>query len=75
MGAGASGSLGGRTIRLLTVAVVAAVLGALVAPAAGAASSAGDGRRPVIVQARPGAVAAAARLVTQSAVGSAVRCR
>jgi serine protease AprX len=65
MGAAASGSLG-RTVRLLAVAVVAAVLAALLPPAAGTASSAADGRpMSVIVQARPGGLAAAVRLVTQ----------
>jgi hypothetical protein len=65
MGTAASGSLGGRTIRLLAVAIVAVVLVALLPPAAGTASSAGDGRLSVIVQATPGAVASTARLVTQ----------
>ena len=65
MGTGMLGALGGRRGRLLVVAVVAAVLAALLPPAAGTATSAGDGRRSVIVQAAPGAVTPAARLVTQ----------
>jgi serine protease AprX len=65
MGTAGLGVLGGRRTRLLAVAVLAAVLVALLPPAAGTASSAGDGRRSVIVQATPGAVASAARLVDQ----------
>jgi serine protease AprX len=64
MGTGVLGSLGGRRSGLLAVAVLAVVL-AMLPPAAGTASSAGDGRRSVIVQATPGAVASAARLVEQ----------
>jgi serine protease AprX len=65
MGTAGLRALGGRRSRLLTVAALAAVLVAMLPPVAGTASSAGDGRRSVIVQARPGAVASAARLVEQ----------
>ena len=65
MGTAGLGVLGGRRTRLVAMAVVAAVLVALLPPAAGTASSAGNGRRSVIVQATPGSVASAALLVTQ----------
>jgi serine protease AprX len=61
MGTAGLAALGGRRTRLVAVAVLVALL----PPAAGMASSAGDGRRSVIVQARSGAVAAAAQLVEQ----------
>jgi subtilisin family serine protease len=64
MGASALGALGGRTIRVLAVAVLAVVVVAMLPPVAGSAGSAADGRPVgVIVQAEPGAVRAAARLV------------
>jgi serine protease AprX len=64
METGASRRQGGRTIPLLAVAVLAAVMVATLPPVVGAADSrAGDRRAAVIVQARPGAVALAARLV------------
>jgi subtilisin family serine protease len=64
MGASALGVLGGRTIRVLAVAVLAVVVVAMLPPVAGSAGSAADGRPVgVIVQAEPGAVRAAARLV------------
>jgi serine protease AprX len=66
MGARALGAVGGRGIRWVAVAVLAAVVVAMLPPAAGTASSAADGRPvPVIVQAQPGAIVAAARLVEQ----------
>ena len=66
MGARALGAVGGRGIRWVAVAVLAAVVVALLPPVAGTASSAADGRPvPVIVQAQPGAIVAAARLVEQ----------
>ncbi len=65
MGAGALGALGGRVIRLLAVAILAVVVVVAMLPAAaGSAGSAGDGRLvSVIVQARPGALVAAAHQV------------
>jgi serine protease AprX len=61
MGATTLGAVGSRRVRWLAVAVLTAVVVAL-APAAGTASMAAGGRPvSVIVQARPGAVAAAAR--------------
>ena len=65
MGTARSGAFGGRRTRLLSLVVLAAVLVAMLPPAPGMAGSAGDGRRSVIVQATPGAVASAARLVTK----------
>jgi serine protease AprX len=65
MGTVVLGALGGRTSRLLVVAVLVVVMAALLPPVAGTASSAGDGRVSVIVQARPRAAASAARLVEQ----------
>ena len=66
MGAGALGAVGGRGIRWVAVAVLAAVVVAMVPPVAGTASSAAAaGPVSVIVQAEPGALVAAARLVTQ----------
>jgi hypothetical protein len=62
MGIAASGTLGGGTVRRLAVALLAVVVVAgMVVPAARAAA----GGQPVgvIVQARPGAVVAAARQV------------
>jgi serine protease AprX len=64
MGTGALGALGGTRIKLLAVAVLAVVMVAMLPPTAGTASSAaGGGSLSVIVQARPGAVVAAARQV------------
>ena len=64
MGTGAVGALGGRTVRLLAVVVLAAVVVAVLPPAAGTAGPATDaGLVSVIVQAEPGASAAAARQV------------
>jgi hypothetical protein len=63
MGTAVSRSLGGRTIRLLALAVLAVVMVALLPPAAGTASSADDGRLSVIVRAEPGALTVAAREV------------
>ena len=65
MGAGALGALGGRTIRLLAVAVAVLVVAAAMLPAvAGGASSAADGPPvSVIVRAEPGALEVAARQV------------
>ena len=61
MGTGALAALGSRTIRLLAVAVVATVVVAMLPAAAGGATSPADGGLvSVIVQAQPGAVAAAA---------------
>jgi subtilisin family serine protease len=66
MGARALGAVGGRGIRWVAVAVLAAVVVAMLPPVAGTASSAADGRPvPVIVQAQPGAIVAAARQVEQ----------
>jgi serine protease AprX len=65
MGTGAFGVLGGKRIRLLAVAVVAVVVVAMVPPVAGPAGSPGGGLVSVIVQARPGALVAAARQVEQ----------
>jgi subtilisin family serine protease len=66
MGARVSGALGGRTSRLLAVAVLAVVLVAMLPPAAGAANTDGAGRPvSVIVQAEPAGLVAAARQVTQ----------
>jgi hypothetical protein len=63
MRAGALGALGGRGVRWLAVAVLAVVV-AMLPPVAGPASSAADGRLvTVIVQARPGGLAAAAHQV------------
>ena len=64
MGARTLGAVGGRGARLVAVVLVALVLVALVPPVAGPASSAGEGRPvSVIVQAQPGGLQAAARLV------------
>jgi serine protease AprX len=63
MGTAASRSLGGRTIKLLALAVLAVVMVALLPPAAGTASSADDGRLSVIVRAELGALTMAAREV------------
>lgn len=64
MGAGALGALGGRTIRLLAVAVAVLVVAAMLPAVAGRASSAADGPPvSVIVRAEPGALEAAARQV------------
>ena len=61
---GALVARGGRSIRLLAVAVLATVVVAMLPPVAGAASSAADGRSVgVIVQTHPDALAATARLV------------
>jgi serine protease AprX len=61
MGTGALAALGGRTIRLLAVAVVATVVVAMLPAAAGGATTPADGGVvSVIVQAQPGALAAAA---------------
>jgi serine protease AprX len=64
MGTGALAALGSRTIRLLAVAVVATVVVAMLPAAAGGATSSADGGLvSVIVQAQPGAMAAAAEQV------------
>ena len=64
MGAAILGVVGGSWLRRLAVAVLAVVVLAVVAPVAGAASSAAGGQPVgVIVQAEPGAVAAAARQI------------
>ena len=65
MGARALRAVGGRGVRWVAVAVPVVVMVALLPPAAGTASSAGDGRLPVILQARSGAIVAAARQVEQ----------
>jgi len=66
MGAGALRGLGSRGTQWLAVAVLAAVVVAILPPVAGPASSPADGRLvSVIVQARPGALAAAVRQVEQ----------
>ena len=66
MGVGALRGLGGRGTRWLAVAVLTAVVVAMLPPVAGLASSPADGRLvSVIVQARPGALVAAARQVEQ----------
>ena len=66
MGVGALGVVGGRRIRLLAVGVLALVVVAMLPPTAGSASSAaGGGSVSVIVQAQPGGLVAAARLVEQ----------
>jgi len=60
MGAGTLGAVGGSWLRRLAVAVLAVVVLALLPPVAGTASSAAaDQPVGVIVQAEPGAVAAA----------------
>ena len=64
MRAGVSARLGGGSIRLVAMAVLAAVMTAMLPPAAGTAGTATDARLvSVIVQAEPGASAAAARQV------------
>ena len=64
MGAGRLGVVGGSWLRRLAVAVLVVVVLAVVPPVAGAASSAAGGQPVgVIVQAEPGAVAAAARQI------------
>jgi serine protease AprX len=64
MRAGVSATLGGRSIRLVAMAVLATVMMAMLPPAAGTAVPATDARLvSVIVQAEPGASAAAARHV------------
>ena len=66
MGVAALRGLGSRGTRWLAVAVLAAVVVAMLPPVAGLASSPADGRLvSVIVQARPGALVAAARQVEQ----------
>jgi subtilisin family serine protease len=61
---GALEARGGRSIRLLAVALLASVVVAMLPPAVGAAGSASGGRPvSVIVQAQPGALAAAARQI------------
>jgi hypothetical protein len=64
MGARALGALGGRTARLLAVAVLVTMVVAMLPPVSGAASSATDAQPVrVIVQARPGGLGTAARQV------------
>ena len=65
MGVAALRGLGSRGTRWLAVAVLAAVVVALLPPVAGLASSPAGGLVSVIVQARPGALVAAARQVEQ----------
>ena len=60
MGVAALRGLGSRGTRWLAVAVLAAVVVALLPPVAGLASSPAGGLVSVIVQARPGALQAAA---------------
>ena len=84
MGVAALRGLGSRGTRWLAVAVLAAVVVAMLPPVARLASSPADGRLvSVIVQARPGALQAAARQVqvvrsdasSRSSMGSAPGCR
>jgi serine protease AprX len=64
MGAGALGALGGRTARLLAVALLVTMVVAMLPPVPGAASSATDAQPiRVIVQARSGGLGTAARQV------------
>jgi serine protease AprX len=64
MGARALGALGGRTARLLAVAVLVTMVVAMLPPVSGTAGSVTDGQPiGVIVQARPGGLGTAARQV------------
>jgi hypothetical protein len=74
MGTGALAALGGRRVRLVTLAVVAVVV-AVLPPVAGPASSPAGGLVSVIVQARPGLWWRRPGRWSGSVVGSAVSSR